>query len=80
MHRIPQQKRGKFDWEHDHTSDLEVVDERPKRIDPGVRDEFGEDLDGKERTKERPSYATRAAAPRRRAGLTRGFRRYREAH
>ena len=64
----------KFDSENDDLSDLEVVNEQPKLVDPGLSEvpldaEPKEELDGSQEVKEKPSYVTRAAATRRRAGL-----------
>ena len=64
----------KFDWENDNLSELEVVSEQPKLVDPGVADiplaaEPEEELGGSHEVKEKPSYVTRAVAARRRAGL-----------
>ena len=64
----------KFDWENDDLSNLEVVNEQPKLVDPGVAEiplaaEPAKDLGGSQEAKEKPSYARRAVAARRRAGL-----------
>ena len=64
----------KFDWDNDDLSELEVVSEQPKLVDPGVAEiplaaEPKEELGGSRETKEKPSYVTRAVAARRRAGL-----------
>ena len=69
-------KGEKFDWDNDDLTDLEVVDEQPKLIDPGVADipvpdEYDEDITESEEKKERPSYVTRAVLARQRAGLDR---------
>ena len=36
-------KGEKFDWDNDDLSDLELTDEQPKMIDPGVADVPEED-------------------------------------
>ena len=64
----------KFDWENDNISELEVVNERPKLVDPGVAEiplaaEPEEELGGPQEVKEKPSYVTRAVATRRHGGL-----------
>ena len=64
----------KFDWENDDLSELEVVSEQPKLVDPGVAEillaaEPKEELGGSHEVKEKPSYVTRAVAARRHAGL-----------
>ena len=64
----------RFDWEDDDLSELEVVNEQSKLVDPGVADillDTGheEELGGSQEVKENPSYVTRAVAARRRAGL-----------
>ena len=68
-------KGEKFDWDNDDLTDLEVVDEQPKLIDPGVADipvpdEYDEEITESDE-KERPSYVTRAVLARQRAGLNR---------
>ena len=62
-------KGEKFDWDNVDLSDLEVTDEQPKMIDPGVadvpeKDEYDEDPDQDRTVKEKPSYVTRAVAAR----------------
>ena len=64
----------KIDWENDDMSELKVVSEQPKLVDPGVADipstaEPEEELGGPHEVKGKPSYVTRAVAARRRAGL-----------
>ena len=64
----------KFDWENDDLSELEVVRDQPKLVDPGVAeaplsDEPEEELGGSPVAPEKPLYYTRAVAARRRAGL-----------
>ena len=49
-------KGEKFDWDNDDLSDLEVTDEQPKMIDPGVadvpeEDEYDEDPDQEKKSK-----------------------------
>ena len=55
-------------------SELEVVSEQPKLVDPGVADipsaaEPKEELGGPHEVKEKPLYVTKAVAARRRVGL-----------
>ena len=55
---------------------MEVTDEQPKMIDPGVADvpeknEYDKDPDQDQKVNEKPSYVTRAVAARKRAGLNR---------
>ena len=62
-----------FDWENGDLSELEVVSEKPKLVDPGVAEillaaEPKEELGGSQEAKEKHSYVTRAVAVRRRAG------------
>ena len=64
----------KFDWENDDLSELEVVNEQPKLVDPGVADipsdaGLEQELSDLQQVKEKPSYVTRAVAARQRAGL-----------
>ena len=64
----------KFNWKEDDLSELEVVNEQPKLVDPGVAeapqsDEPKDELGGSSVVPEKPSYYTRAVAARRRAGL-----------
>ena len=54
-----------FDWENDDLSELEVVNEQPKLVDPGVADiplddDPNEELGEAPEIKEKPSYMTRA--------------------
>ena len=64
----------KLAWENDNLSELEIVSEQPKLVDPGVAEimlvaEPKEELGGSRETKEKPSYVTRAVAARRHADL-----------
>ena len=64
----------KFDWDNDDLSELEVISEQPKLVDPGVAEiplsaAPEEELGGSPAVPEKPSYVTRAVAARRRAGL-----------
>ena len=64
----------KFDWDNDDLSELEVVSEQPKLVDPGVAeaplpDAPKEELGASSATPEKPLYYTRAVAARRHAGL-----------
>ena len=64
----------KFDWDKDDLSDLEVVSEQPRLVDPGIAapplsPEPEEELGGAPVVPEKPSYYTRAQVARQRAGL-----------
>ena len=64
----------KFDWDNGNLSELEVVSEHPKLVDPGVAEiplatEPDEELGGSREAIEKPLYVTRAVAARRCAGL-----------
>ena len=64
----------KFDWDNDDLSELEVVGEQPKLVDPGVAEvplsaASEEELGGSPVVPEKPSYYARAVAARQHAGL-----------